>query len=105
MKKQLIIALAICVLFLSACGSLVGTSTLSSSSAPHLEAPIATASTQSVCQILHDRQAQLGQEYHTASTQLAAAQAHGNSQQTGAREKMLLRLHQVIVQVQAQARS
>ena len=75
MKERVIIAFAICVLVLSACGSLVGTSTLSSSSAPHPKAPIATSSMQSACLILHNRQAQLNLEYHTASTQLAAAQA------------------------------
>jgi hypothetical protein len=101
MKNQLIIAFAICVLFLSACSSLVGTSTPSSSPATHSTAPIVTASAQSACQVLHDRQAQLSQEYHAASIQLASAQAHGNSQQTGEAEKMLLRLHQSIVQVQA----
>ncbi len=101
MKKHLIIAFAISVLFLSACSSLVGTSTPSSSPATHSTAPIVTASAQSACQVLHDRQAQLSQEYHAASIQLASAQAHGNSQQTGEAEKMLLRLHQSIVQVHA----
>jgi protein involved in sex pheromone biosynthesis len=103
MKKHLIIAFAICVLFLSACSSIVDTSTPSSSPATHSTVPIATASAQSVCQVLHDRQAQLSQEYHAASIQLASTQADGNSQQVGEVEKMLLRLHQSIVQVQAQA--
>src|SRR5438477_1200172 len=89
MKKHLIIACAICVLFLSACGSLVGTSTPASSSAAH-----STASTQSVCQVLHDRQVQLNQESHAANAQLATAQAQGNEQQVGEAEKRLIRLHQ-----------
>ena len=63
MKKHLLIAFAICVLFLSACGSLVEKSTPSTSPATHSAAPIATASAQSVCQVMHDRQAQLIQEY------------------------------------------
>ncbi len=105
MKKHLIIAFAICVLFLSACGSLVGTSTPSTSPATHSTAPIATASTQSVCQVLHDRQAQLSQEYHAASAQLASAQAGGNTQQAGEAEKTLIRLHQSIVQVQTQLKA
>jgi len=105
MKKQLIIAFAICVLFLSACGSLVGTSTPSGNSATHSTAPIATASTQSVCQVLHDRQTQLSQEYHAASVQLATAQAGGNWQQTGAAEQLLIRLHQSRAQVQAQLKA
>jgi hypothetical protein len=102
MKKHLIIAFAICVLFLSACGSLVETSTPSTSPATHSTAPIATASAQSVCQVLHDRQVQLNQEYHAANAQLATAQAGGNMQQAGEAEKTLMRLHQSIVQVQAQ---
>jgi hypothetical protein len=105
MKKHLIIAFAICVLFLSACGSLVETSTSSSNSATHSTVPIATASAQSVCQVLHDRQAQLNQEYHAASVQLATAQDGRNLQQTGAAEKTLMRLHQSIVQVQAQLKA
>jgi protein involved in sex pheromone biosynthesis len=105
MKKHLIIAFAICVLFLSACSSRVETSPPPNSPATHSTAPIATASTQSVCQVLHDRQVQLNREYHTASVQLATAQTHGNSQQIGETEKMLLRLHQSIVQVQAQTKA
>jgi protein involved in sex pheromone biosynthesis len=105
MKKHLIIALAICVLFLSACSSLVGTSTPASSPATHSKAPVSTASTLSSCQGLHDRQALLSQEYHAASIQLASAQVDGNSHQVGEIEKSLLRLHQSIVQVQAQAKT
>jgi protein involved in sex pheromone biosynthesis len=105
MKKQLIIAFAICVLFLSACGSFLGTSTPSSNVAAHTVVPIATASTQSVCQVLHDRQAQLNQEYHAASVQLASAQAGRNLQQVGEVEKTLIRLHQSIAQVQVQLKA
>jgi len=105
MKKHLIIAFAICVLFLSACGSLVGTSTPSDNSATHTPAPIATSSTQSVCQVLHDRQTQLSQAYQAASAQLVAAQDGGNWQQTGEAEKTLMRLHQSIAQVQAQQKA
>ena len=105
MKKHLLIAFAICVLLLSACGSLVGTSTPSSNPASHSTAPIATASTQSVCQVLHDRQTQLSQAYQAASAQLVAAQDGGNWQQTGEAEKTLMRLHQSIAQVQAQQKA
>jgi protein involved in sex pheromone biosynthesis len=105
MKKRLLIAFAICVLFLSACGSFLGTSTPSTSPAPHSSVPIAPASTQSVCQLLHDRQVQLSQEYHAASAQLTAAQAGGNRQQVGTAEKTLIRLHQSIVQVQTQLKA
>jgi len=102
MKKHLIIVFAICVLFLSACGSLVGKSTPSTSPATRSTAPIATTSAQSACQVLHDRQVQLNQEYHVASIQLASAHAHGNSQQAGETEKTLIRLHQSRDQVQMQ---
>ena len=105
LKKHLLIAFAICVLFLSACGSLEGTSTSSTSPATHSAAPVATTSTQSVCQVLHDRQAQLSQEYHAASAQLVAAQARGNLLQVEEAEKTLMRLHQSIPQVQAQLKA
>jgi ABC-type molybdate transport system substrate-binding protein len=104
MKKHLLIVIAICVLLLSACGSLVGTSTPSSNSASH-STPITTASAQSVCQVLHDRQAQLSQQYHAASVQLASAQAGRITQQVGAAEKTLIRLHQSTVQVQTQLKA
>ena len=102
MKKHLIIAFAICVLFLSACGSLVGTSTPSDNSATHTLAPIATASTQSVCQGLHNQQAQLSQQYQPAGVQLSAAQARGNLQQVREAEKRLISLRQSLAQVRAQ---
>jgi protein involved in sex pheromone biosynthesis len=105
MKKHLIIAFAICVLFLSACGSFLGTSTPSTSPATHSTAPIATARTLSVCQVLRDRQTQLSREYHAASVQLASAQAGRNLQQVGEVEKTLIRLHQSIAQVQAQLKA
>src|SRR5215471_12465503 len=105
MKKSLILAFASCILFLSACGSLVGTSTPASSSAAQPAAPLATTSAQTPCQILHDRQAQLNQQYQAARAQLSAAQAHGNRQQAGEAEKTLMRLHQFIAQVQAQLRT
>jgi hypothetical protein len=105
MKKHLLIAFAICVLFLSACGSFLGTSTPSSNVAAHTAAPITTASTQSVCQVLHDRQTQLSQEYNAASTQLASAQAGGNLQQAGEAEQRLIRLHQSIALLQVQLKA
>src|SRR5215472_12787849 len=105
MKKHLIIAFVVCVLFLSACGSVLGTNTSSSSSASHGTAPVASASAQSACQVLHDRQAQLNKEYQSASVQLAAAQAQGNWLQVGGAEKSLMRLHQSIAQVQAQLKA
>jgi uncharacterized lipoprotein YajG len=102
MKKHLIIAFAICVLLLSACGSRVETSTVATHATTHATGSITTASTQSVCQGLHDRQAQLSQQYQAASVQLSAAQARGNLQQGREAEKRLIRLRQSIAQVQAQ---
>jgi hypothetical protein len=102
MKKQLILAFAICALFLSACGSLMGTSTSSSSSASHSTSLIASTSAQSVCHGLYDRQAQLSQTYHTARVQFNTAQAGGNWRQAGETEKILMQVHQSITQVQTQ---
>src|SRR5947209_9402157 len=101
MKKHLIIAFAICILFLSACGSRVETSTPATHSATHTTGSITTASTQSVCQGLHDQQAQLSQQYQAAGVQLSAAQARANLQQVREVEKRLIRLRQSIVQLQA----
>lgn len=96
MKKGLILAFALCVLFLSACSSLVGTS------APFTNAPAhVTASTQSACSTLEGSQAKLDQQYQAASAQLAAARARGNLQQGEAAEAGLTKLRQGIAWVQA----
>jgi hypothetical protein len=105
MKKLVIIAFAICVLSLSACSSLAGTSTPLSSSTTHASAPIATVSTQSSCQVLHERQSFLNQEYRTTSVQYSQARAEGNWQQAGETEKALIRLHQSLVKVQTQLKA
>ena len=102
MKKLLVVAFAICVLSLSACSSLTGTSTPSNSSTTHAAAPIITVSTQSSCQVLHDRQVLLNKEYQTTSVQYTRAWAGGNWQQAGEAEKALMSLHQSIVQTQTQ---
>jgi len=104
MKKHLLIAFAICVLLLSACGSVLGTSTTSSNPVSH-STPITTASAQSVCKVLHDRQAHLNQEYHAANAQLATAQAGRNMQQAGEAQQRLIRLRKSIVQVQTQLKA
>ena len=103
MKKQLIIAFAISVLFLSACSSLVGTSTSSNSPVAHSIVPIAIVSMKSVCLALQERQSQFSQQY--LKQMFSAAQTQGNSQQAGEAEKTLIRLHQFIVQVQAQTKT
>ena len=77
-KKLLIVAFALCVLSLSACSSLAGTSTPSNSSATHTAAPSVTVNTQSSCQVLHEREALLNQEYQVTSVELNKAQAGRN---------------------------
>jgi protein involved in sex pheromone biosynthesis len=104
MKKRLLIAFAICVLFLSACGSVLGTSMPSSNAVVH-STSIATANAQSVCHVLYDRQAQLSQAYYTASAQFTKAQTGGNWQQAGEAEKTLMSVHQSIAQVRAQQKA
>ena len=105
MKKRFIIVFTICVLFLSACGSVLQTAAPASSSASHTTAAISTANTKTVCHVLQDRQTLLKQEYQVASTQLTSAQIQGNRQHAGEAEKMLIRLHQSIAQVQAQLKA
>jgi hypothetical protein len=105
MKKLLIIAFAICVLSLSACGSLTGTDALSSSSTTHTAAPIATVSAQSACQVLQDRQSFLNRAYQTTSVQYSKARADGNWQQAGEAEKEFIHLHQSIAQLQSQLKA
>jgi len=104
MKKLLIIAFAICVLFLSACGSVLATNTSASSSSAH-PMEVVTASSKTICQVLHDRQVQLSREYQAATAQFSAAQALGNRQDAGEAEKTLMRLHQPLTQVQAQLKA
>jgi len=105
MKKLFVVVYVICVLSLSACSSLTGTSTPSNSSTTHAAAPIITVSTQSSCQVLHNSQALLTKEYQTVSAQYTRAQAGGNWQQAGEAEKTLMRLHQSIAQMQTQLKT
>ena len=105
MKKLVIIAFAICVLSLSACSSLTGTSTPSSSTTTHAAAPNTTVSTQSSCQVLQDRQSLLNREYQTTSVQYSKARAEGNWQQAGEAEKTLMNLHQSLIETQNQLKA
>ena len=105
MKKLLVVAFAICVCPCQRAGSLTGTSTPSNSSTTHAAAPIITVSTQSSCQVLHDRQALLTKDYQTVSAQYISAQAGRNWQQAGEAEKTLMRLHQSIAQMQTQLKA
>ncbi len=105
MKKLLIIVFAICVLSLSACSPLTGTESTSSSSTSSAVAIGATASSQSSCQVLHDRQSLLNREYQTTSVQYSKARADGNSQQAGEDEKALMSLHKSIVETRNQLKT
>jgi hypothetical protein len=105
MKKLLVVAFAICILSLSACSSLAGTSTPSNNSTTHAAAPSITVSTQGSCQVLRDRQALLNKEYQTTNVQYTRARAGGNWLQAGEAEKALMRLHQSIAQMQTQLKA
>jgi hypothetical protein len=87
MKNLVIIAFAICILSLSACSQLSGTSTPLSSSTTHAAAPIATVSTHSSCQVFQDHQSFLNRAYQTTSVQYSKARADGNWQQPGEAER------------------
>ncbi|SRR5713226_8217584 len=100
MKKRLIIALALCVLILSACGTVLGTRTSSNNPVAHSTAPIAAASTQTACSILQERQVYLQQATNVARAQLSAA--HGDLRKAEAAEKQLIKLHELNTLVQAQ---
>lgn len=102
MKTRFIIVCTICVLFLSACGSVLQSAAPASSVASHTTTTISTANTKTICHVLQDRQTLLKRGYQVATVQLAAAQAHGNLQQEGAAEKTLMRLHLSIAQTQKQ---
>jgi peptidoglycan hydrolase CwlO-like protein len=98
MKKRLIIALAICVLMLSACGAVPGTTPASSSSTSH-----PTADTQAACHVLQERQAQLQQAIRAARVQLSTA--HGDLRKAEKAKNALIRLHEPSVLVQAELRA
>ena len=67
MKKRLIIALALFVMILSACGAVQGTTTATNSSVSQT-----SATTQATCSSLHEQQAQLQKAIDTASKELSS---------------------------------
>lgn len=99
MKKQLIITFAICVLFLSACGSLVGTGGTSSTTATH--APSTVTLTRVDCRVLQVRQTSIRRDIQSVSAQLSTAAARGNQTTIGQVEQTLIRLHWLLSQEQA----
>jgi predicted small secreted protein len=98
MKKRLIIALAICVLILSACSALQGATPAPGSSVSHT-----TVNTQNACTALQEQQAQLQRAIDAASVQLASA--HGDLRKAEQARNALLRLHEPSVLVQAKLRA
>ena len=98
MKKRLIIALAVCVLILSACGAVQGTTPASSRSALH-----PSTGTQTACHALQEQQVQLQQAIHAARVQLSTA--HGDLRKAEKAKNTLIRLHEPSVLVQAELRA
>lgn len=98
MKKRLIIALAICVLILSACGAVPGITPVSSRSAPD-----PSTNTQAACRVLQDQQVQLQQAILAARVQLSTA--HGDLRKAEKAKNALIRLHEPSVLVQVELRA
>jgi peptidoglycan hydrolase CwlO-like protein len=98
MKKWLIIALATCVLILSACSVVQGTTPAPSSSVFH-----SPASTQTACHALQEQQAQLQQAIDAASVQLSSA--HGDLRKAEKARNALIRLYEPSMLVQAKLRA
>ncbi|HET9999582.1 MAG TPA: hypothetical protein VFQ36_01730 [Ktedonobacteraceae bacterium] len=95
MKKSLIVALAICLLFLGGCSAATG----SSAPASQKTATVTTTSPQIACRVLQAQRVRIGQEIQTASSQLSAA--HGDQNIVRQAEQTLIRLHWVLAQGQA----
>jgi peptidoglycan hydrolase CwlO-like protein len=98
LKKWLIIALAICVLILSACRVVQGNDSAPSSSISHF-----TANTQTTCSALQEQQAQLQKAIDVASIQLSSA--HGDLGKAEKARNTLIRLHEPSKLVQAKLRT
>jgi peptidoglycan hydrolase CwlO-like protein len=94
MKNRLIIALAICVMSLSACSTVQGTAPATSSSVSH-----ASVKTQADCSSLHKQQAQLQKVIDAASMQLSSA--YGDLQKAEHARNTLTRLHEPSLLLQA----
>jgi len=94
LKKRLIIALAICVMILSACSAVQGTAPATSSSVSH-----ESVNKQADCSSLHEQQAQLQKVIDAASMQLSSA--HGDLQKAGQARNTLTRLHEPSLLIQA----
>ena len=98
MKKRLIIALVICVLILSACSMVQGTTSTTSSSVSQ-----ASANTRAGCSALHEQQVQLQKAIDAASKQLYSA--HGDLRKAEQARKTLTMLHEPSLLLQAKLRA
>jgi uncharacterized protein YlxW (UPF0749 family) len=98
MKKRLIIALAICVLILSACSVVQGTTPATSSSVSQQ-----AANMQSACSALQEQQAQLQRAIDAASAQLSSA--HGDLHTAEKARSALIKLHEPSILIQAKLRA
>ena len=95
MKKRLIIALALFVMVLSACGAVQGTTTATNSSVSQT-----SATTQATCSSLHEQQAQIQKAIDTASKELSSA--HGDLHKAELARNTLIRLQEPSRLLQAQ---
>ena len=87
MKKRLIIALALFVMILSACGAVKGTTTARNSSVWQTSASI-----QADCSALYEQQAQLQKAIDAASKELSLA--HGDLHKAEQARNTLTKLHE-----------
>ena len=94
MKKRLIIALAICVMILSACSAVQGTTPSTSNSVS-----LASANTQANCSALQKQQDQLEKAIDAARVQLSSA--HGDLHKAETARNELVKLHEPALLVQA----
>ncbi len=98
MKKRLIIALALCVMILSACSAIQGTTPATSNTVS-----LASANMQADCLALHEQQAQLQKAIDTARMQLSSA--HGDLRKAEQARNTPTRLHEPSLLLQAKLRA
>jgi peptidoglycan hydrolase CwlO-like protein len=97
-KKWLVIALALCVMILSACSAVQGTTPATSSSVS-----LASANTQADCSALQEQQAKLQKAIDKARVQLSSA--HGDLHKAEQARNELVRLHEHCLLLQAKLRA
>ena len=98
MKKRLIIALVICVMILSACSAVQGTTPTTSNSVS-----LASTNTQADCSALQGQQAKLQQAIDAARVQLSSARGDLHKAEQARNE--IVRLHEPSVLLQAKLRA